>query len=214
VSAGRGNEGGRGEIGACPKLRTSRQSSPWQRVRRGSDVDGETGSGRRRATAAPLWRARSVGEVEIGSAGAQMREGEGERGSGAQVAEGGAVASSMRDVDAESSVRAAREGGYAGTRELTEGAREQRERGSGHTRGESGRADRAGPPGQREGGRNGRARGMGRLGRKAEGNMGAGHFFFYFSNCFPFSFYLLHLIQFQICHKFKLAPSSICIKQK
>jgi hypothetical protein len=72
-----------------------------------------------------------------------MREGKSERGSGAQVAEGGAVASSTRDVGAESSVRAAREGGYAGTRELTEGAHEQRERGSGS-------ADRAAPPGQRE----------------------------------------------------------------
>jgi hypothetical protein len=143
VSAGRGNQGGRGEIGACLELRTSRQSSPWQRARRGSDVDGETGSGRRRAMAAPLRRARSVGGgLRRGSAGAQMREGEGERGSRAQVAEGGAVASSTRDVDAESSVRAARAGGYAGTRELTEGAREQRERGSGRTREESGRADR------------------------------------------------------------------------
>jgi hypothetical protein len=82
------------------------------------------------------------GGLRRGSAGAQMREGEGERGSRAQVAEGGAVASSTRDVDAESSVRAARAGGYAGTRELTEGAREQRERGSGRTREESGRADR------------------------------------------------------------------------
>jgi hypothetical protein len=89
-----------------------------------------------------------------------MREGEGERGSGAQVAEGGAVASSTRDVGAEFSVRAAREGGYAETRELTEGAHEQRERGNGRTRGESGSADRAGPPGQREeGGGKGRARG-------------------------------------------------------
>jgi hypothetical protein len=43
-------------------------------------------------------------------------------------------------------VRAAREGGYAGTRELTEGAHEQRERGSGRTCGGSGSADRAGPP--------------------------------------------------------------------
>jgi hypothetical protein len=60
------------------------------------------------------------------------------------------------------------------------------------------------------------ARGVGRLGRKAEGKGVAGHFtfFFYFRNCFPFSFYLLHLIQIQICHKFKLAPSSICIKQQ
>jgi hypothetical protein len=43
-----------------------------------------------------------------------------------------------------------REDGYAGTRELTEGAREQRERGSERTHGGSGSADRAGPPGQRE----------------------------------------------------------------
>jgi hypothetical protein len=37
-----------------------------------------------------------------------MREGEGERGSGAPVVEGGAVASFMRDVGAETSARAAR----------------------------------------------------------------------------------------------------------
>jgi hypothetical protein len=66
------------------------------------------------------------GRLKRGSAGAQMREGEGKRGSGAQVAEGGAVASSTRDVGAESSVHAGRAGGYAGTRELTEGAHEQR----------------------------------------------------------------------------------------
>jgi hypothetical protein len=133
------------------------------------------------------------------------------------VAEGGAVESSTRDVGAESSVRAAREGGYAGMRELTEGACEQRERGSGRTSGESGRADRAGSPGQREEGGKGRARGgWAGWAERPRGTGGAGHlfFFFYFSNCFPFSFYLLHLIQFQICHKFKLAPSSICIKQK
>jgi hypothetical protein len=52
------------------------------------------------------------------------------------VAEGGVVASSTRDVGVESSVcvQLAREGGYAGTRELIEGAREQRERGSERTR--------------------------------------------------------------------------------
>jgi hypothetical protein len=61
VSAGRGNQGGRGEIGACPELRTSRQSSPWQRARQGSDFDGETGLGRQRTTTAPPWRARSAG---------------------------------------------------------------------------------------------------------------------------------------------------------
>jgi hypothetical protein len=70
-------------------------------------------------------------------------------------------------------VRAAREGGYAGTRELTEGAHEQRERGSGRTRRGSGSADRAGPPGQREKGGAG-ARAVGRLGRKAEGKRGCG----------------------------------------
>jgi hypothetical protein len=48
------------------------------------------------------------GGLKRGSAGAQMREGEGERGSGAQVAESGAVASFMRDVGAETLVRAAR----------------------------------------------------------------------------------------------------------
>jgi hypothetical protein len=64
VSAGRGNQGGRGEIGACPELRTSRQSSPWQRARQGSDVDEETGSGRQRTTAAPPWRARNAGGLK------------------------------------------------------------------------------------------------------------------------------------------------------
>jgi hypothetical protein len=159
VSAGRGNQGGRGEIGACPELRTSRQSSPWQRARRGSDVDGETGSGRQRAMAAPPWRVRSagVGGLKRGSAGAQMREGESEQGSGTQVAEGGAVASSTRDVGAEFSVCAAREGGYAGTRELTEGAHEQRDRGSGRTRGVK-RRRRQGGPARTERGRGERAR--------------------------------------------------------
>jgi hypothetical protein len=157
------------------------------------------------------------GRLKRGSTGAQMREGEGERGSGAQVAEGRAVASSTRDVGVESSVRAARAGGYAGTRELTKGAREQRERGSGRTRRESGHADgRARKDRERKGGR-GRARGgWAGWAERPGGTGGMGHFsfFFYFSNCFPFSFYLLHLIQFQICHKFKLATSSKCIKQK
>jgi hypothetical protein len=76
VSAGRGIQGGGGEIGACPGLWTSRRSSPWQRARRGSNVGGETGSGRRRLMVAALWRVSGVGEVEERSAGAQMREGE------------------------------------------------------------------------------------------------------------------------------------------
>jgi hypothetical protein len=47
----------------------------------------------------------------------------------AQVAEGEVVASSTRDVGAESAARAARGGGYTETEELTARAREQRERG-------------------------------------------------------------------------------------
>jgi hypothetical protein len=79
-----------------------------------------------------------------------------------------------------------------------------------------------GPTRERKAGAVGRAgrekeRGRGRLGWAGwarEGGLGHFPFLFYFSNCFPFSFYLLHLIQIQIRHKFKLAPSSICIKQK
>jgi hypothetical protein len=44
------------------------------------------------------------------------------------VAEGEVVASSTRDVGAESAARVTRGGGYAETEELTAGAREQRER--------------------------------------------------------------------------------------
>jgi hypothetical protein len=172
------------------------------------------GQRRRRSGVRTAW-----GRLKRGSAGAQRREGEGERGSEAQVAEGRAVASFTRDVGAETSVRAARAGGYAGTRELTEGAREQRERGSGRTGGESGHADgRASQDRERKGGGGEGARAReGSVGPKGRGEQGVWAtfpFFFYFSNCFPFSFYLLHLIQFQICYKFKLAPSSICIKQK
>jgi hypothetical protein len=70
----------------------------------------------------------------------------------------------------------------------------------GPTREEAGTVGRAGGRRERKG-----AAGVGRLGRKTEGNRDAGHFtfFFYFKKCFPFSFYLLHLIRFQICHKFK-----------
>jgi hypothetical protein len=135
------------------------------------------------------------------------------------VAEGGAVASFTRDVGAETIGARSSGSGYAGTRELTEGARGQREWGSGRTRGESGRADgRARQDKERKGGWGGRrARGgWAGLAERLRGAGGMGHFvfFFYSSNCFPFSFYLLYLIQFQICHKFKLAPSSIMHQTK
>lgn len=45
VSGHRQNKSeGRGEIGACPELRASGQSSPWQRAQRGPNVDGGTSS--------------------------------------------------------------------------------------------------------------------------------------------------------------------------
>jgi hypothetical protein len=79
--------------------------------------------------AAALGRARSEGEVEEGSAGAQMREGKRASGVLAQVARGGAVASSTRDVGAEKAAARSSGDGYARTTGLTGRAREQRERG-------------------------------------------------------------------------------------
>jgi hypothetical protein len=55
--------------------------------------------------------------------------GRGRVGLGAQVARGGSVASSTRDVGAEKAGARSSGGGYARTRELTSRAREQRERG-------------------------------------------------------------------------------------
>jgi hypothetical protein len=83
-------------------------------------------------------------------------------------------------------------------KELTAGAHGQRERGSERGCGESGRADGWARQGRERRGKKARARGVGRLGRKAEGGQGYGllSFSFYSSNCFPFSFYLLYLIQF------------------
>jgi hypothetical protein len=85
--------------------------------------------GHRRLMAVALWRVRSVGEVVGGSAGAQMREGERAGEVLGSSGRGEVVASSTRDVGAESAARAARGGGYAETEELTARAREQRERG-------------------------------------------------------------------------------------
>jgi hypothetical protein len=79
--------------------------------------------------AAALWCVRSVEEVGEGSAGAQMREGERASEALGSSDRGEAVASSTRDVGAESVARADRGGGYAKTEELTARAHEQRERG-------------------------------------------------------------------------------------
>jgi hypothetical protein len=84
---------------------------------------------RRRLMAAALWRVSSEGEVEGRSAGAQMREGVRASEVPGSSGRGEVVASSTRDVGAESAARAARGGGYAETEELTARACEQRERG-------------------------------------------------------------------------------------
>jgi hypothetical protein len=65
-----------------------------------------------------------------------------------------------------------------------------------------------GGPARAEREEGGKARaGDGPDGPKGRGGGGSGllSFFFYSGICFPFSFYLLYLIQIQISHKFKLA---------
>jgi hypothetical protein len=79
--------------------------------------------------AAALWRVRGVGEAREGSAGAQMREGERACEALGSSDRGGVVASSTRNVGAESAAARSSGGGYAGMKELTARAREQRERG-------------------------------------------------------------------------------------
>jgi hypothetical protein len=69
------------------------------------------------------------------------------------------VASFTRDVGAEAAARAARGGGYAGTRELTARAREQRERGSERGCEEGGRADGRARQGRERRGEKARTRG-------------------------------------------------------
>jgi hypothetical protein len=79
--------------------------------------------------AAVLWRVRGVGKAREGSAGAQMREGERACEALGSSDRGGVVASSTRDVGAESAAARSSGSGYAGMKELTAWAREQRERG-------------------------------------------------------------------------------------
>ena len=130
-------------------MRTPGRSSPWQRTRRSSNGGRETSSGRRGFVAAVLWRARSEGEVEEGSAGAQM--GEGKRASGARGSsgQGRGGASSTRDVGAGKAGASSSGGGYARKTGLTTRAREQRESEGASVRGESGRRQ-VGPGEQRE----------------------------------------------------------------
>jgi hypothetical protein len=124
------------------------------------------------------------------------------------VTEGEAVASSTRDVGAESAAHADRGGGYAKTAELTGRAREQRERGK-RARARRRRPALTGGPAraERERGDEARARDWAGWAERPRGGgvVGFFSFFFYSGICFLFSFYLLYLIQIQMSHKFKLA---------
>jgi hypothetical protein len=133
--------------------------------------------------AAALWRARSEGEVEEGSAGAQMREGE--RASGALGSSGQGRGGCE--------LHARRGRGEGGRAQLGRQLRE-----------DDG-ADKPGPRVEREGkagagARNGLSGPKGRGG----GRVGLLSFFFYSGIVFPFFFYLFYLIQIQISHKLKL----------
>jgi hypothetical protein len=138
-----------------------------------------------------LWRARSEGEVEEGSARAQM--GEGARASGIRGSSG------QGRVSCELHARRGRgEGGRAQLgRRLREdegadkpGPRAEREGKAGAGAGKAAGADGRARQGRERRGKRARTRGMGRLGRKAEGGMGLGFFpfFFYSGIVFPFSF--------------------------
>jgi hypothetical protein len=156
------------------------------------------GLGRRQLMAAALWRVSSVGEVEGRSAGAQMREGE-------RASE--VLGSSGRGRGGcELHVRRGR--GVRGTR-----GSGRRLRGDGRADSSGPRAERAGEAGAGAGkavaltggpARAERGEGEGRCawdgpdGPKGRGGGGCGllsFFFFYSGICFPFSFYLLYLIQ-------------------
>jgi hypothetical protein len=97
-------------------------------------VEGTAGLRRRRLMAAALWRARSVGEVEkrfyrcANEAGERVSEALGSSGRGR-----GSCELHARRGRGDRGTRSSG-GGYAGTRKLTAGAREQRERGSGRMR--------------------------------------------------------------------------------
>ena len=93
-----------------------------------------TAAGKRARDGGDLWRrcsgVRAARERwKRGPLERKWGRGRGRVGLGAQVARGGSVASSTRDVGAEKAGARSSGGGYARTRELTSRAREQRERG-------------------------------------------------------------------------------------
>jgi hypothetical protein len=142
--------------------------------------------------AAAIWRVRSVGEVGEGSAGAQMREGERESEALGSSGRGEVVASSTRDVGAESAARADRGGGYAETEELTARAHEQRERKAGEGAGAGKAVALTGGPAraEREGGKEG-ARGDGPDGPKGRGGGESGLLFLFLLFWHLFSLFFL-----------------------
>jgi hypothetical protein len=79
-------------------------------------------------------------------------------------------------------------------KELTAGAHGQRERGSERGCEESGRADGRARQGRERRGEKARARGVGRLGRKAEGGRGMGFFPFSFIPAIVFPFLFIYSI--------------------
>jgi hypothetical protein len=111
------------------------------------------------------------------------------------VTEGEAVASSTRDVGAESAARADRGGGYAKTAELTGRAREQRERGK-RARARRRRSALTGGPAraERERGEEARARDWAGWAERPRGGRGLGFFPFFFYSAFVFSFLFIYSI--------------------
>jgi hypothetical protein len=137
-------------------------------------------------------------------------------GLGAQVARGVAVASSTRDVGAESAAARSSGGGYAGKTGLTARAHEQRE-GKAGAGARKAAALTGGPArAERAGGREARARDglSGPKGRGGATGLGFFPFSFYSGICFLFSFYFLYLIQIQINHQFKLDSPRIMHQAK
>ena len=133
---------------------------------------------------------RSVGEVEGGSAGAQMREGERASEALGSSDRGEVVASSTRDVGAETAATRSSGGGYAGMKELTAGTHGQRERGSERGCGESGRTDGRAHRGRERRGKR-RARGIGPAGPKGRGGGGSGLLFLFLLFWYLFSLFFL-----------------------
>jgi hypothetical protein len=122
LERGRGNWSASRVADVGAELTVAEGTTELQR-RRGSVL------GRRRFNGGGALACAQRGEVGEGSAGAQMREGERACEALGSSDRGEVVASSTRDVGAESAAREDRGGGYAKTEELTARARKQGERG-------------------------------------------------------------------------------------